>query len=448
MSIRSQTKKTASREVEVGSGSPVLSTTSIGTSKITPAPLHHVRSSHLEFSAPTPMPTRHSSVAQALDSDTSPAPNDLRGQLFGNTADHRASSISAISALTDADDKLQEYSRNLDQFDSSSGEEEKQVSGFPIYEDQEIREGPVIVTQGHRNWHTAPPRSPPSAKPIQPPRNANLGDPQAGPVNAAVIDYAPSIGSFSDRGVKGVRGESISSSRGHGSRHGSGSTVINGERRGSEAKSWEEVFAARRDAAAALKLVDLTNAAQDADNPSFRRYPSASTRAIKPPASITGDPSPTGSSINRYPSTSTHAMKSPDPADDLATPTTAGMSQASPMQTPSSTRAIKSPRFFQDDLATPKSGMSIATETTGGRAERGLHLPFLPRFLRLSVARSSSDTARHGINEITPVRASYDTDRKGSASSSTGRKGSGSTGSRRGQCSQSCTELNVLLVYY
>jgi len=64
----------------------------------------------------------------------------------------------------------------------------------------------------------------------------------------------------------------------------------------------------------------------------------------------------------------------------------------------SSTRAIKSPRPpAEEGLDTPPTtGGSVATADTSARAESGLHVPFLPRFLKLTSPRRSNDTARPG----------------------------------------------------
>jgi len=64
----------------------------------------------------------------------------------------------------------------------------------------------------------------------------------------------------------------------------------------------------------------------------------------------------------------------------------------------SSTRAIKSPRpSAEEGLDTPPTtGGSVATADTSARAESGLHVPFLPRFLKLTSPRRSNDTARLG----------------------------------------------------
>lgn len=65
----------------------------------------------------------------------------------------------------------------------------------------------------------------------------------------------------------------------------------------------------------------------------------------------------------------------------------------------SSTRAIKSPRptFAGEGIDTPPTtGGSVATADTSARAESGLHVPFLPRFLKLTSPRRSNDTARVG----------------------------------------------------
>lgn len=64
----------------------------------------------------------------------------------------------------------------------------------------------------------------------------------------------------------------------------------------------------------------------------------------------------------------------------------------------SSTRAIKSPRPpTEEGIDTPPTtGGSVATADTTARAESGLHVPFLPRFLKLTSPRRSNDTARVG----------------------------------------------------
>lgn len=62
-----------------------------------------------------------------------------------------------------------------------------------------------------------------------------------------------------------------------------------------------------------------------------------------------------------------------------------------------STRAIKSPRPTEEGIDTPPTtGGSVATADTSARAESGLHVPFLPRFLKLTSPRRSNDTARPG----------------------------------------------------
>ena len=299
-------------------------------------------------------------------------------------------------------------------------------------------------TSGNRpgNWYAAQPRTPANANTTEAPTSPLQNEIRE--ISMAGLEPVPGIDTSSTPGVRRQRGESVSSSYTNGNRQGSGNTADsgNGQRRGSEARNWDEVHAARRDAAAAVKLVDLTSAAQSQSNEeAFRRYPSTSTQAIKSPSLDINQPRASVDTVNRYASTSTRAMKSPDPGDVPMTPTTPGISQASHTEIlqryPStSTRAMKSPAIDarREHPTTPKStksSFSVATASTSGRAEKGLHVPFLPKFLRLSVARTSSDTARHPV--VTPTRMSYDHNRRASASSSTGRKGSTSSSlGRRG----------------
>lgn len=430
----------AAASLDNNSSTPVLSTTPTGTPRITPAPLHPVKSTHLQHTAPTPAPTRTSSVVKGANPETSAAPNDLIGQGYGNADNKRASSISEISALSIPPYKLQDYNRTIDRFEMSSEDEDEDPSSTPTYGPQgSLSKESNSANNRPQNRYTPLPRTSASANTTEAPTSPR--DAEIRGVTMAGLEHTTSIPS-SIRGVKSLRGESVSSIQGKGSRHGSGSTADsgNGQRRGSEAKSWEEVHAARREATAAVKLVDLTNAAQAQSNQGvFRRYPSSSTHAIKSPASDSDQPPVSVVSMNRYPSTSTRAIKSPNPGDDLTTPTTAGLSQASPTDSiqrypSSSTRAMKSPHLGAsgDDLGTPRSTFSIATDTTSGRAEKGLHVPFLPKFLRLTVGRTSSDTASRSSNDNTPTKASHDSNRKGSNSSSAGRKSSTSSSTGRG----------------
>lgn len=413
--------------------SPILSTTPTGTPKITSAPLHPVRSSHLQLATPTPAPTRHASLAPGADPTQPTEANDLAGRGLGNIDNNRASSISAISALTIAPYEL----RDSDHFEMSS-EDDEDVTRTKAHDDKNsaivgrYSKEPGIADNRPNNWYSTPPRTPTSANTTEAPTSPR--DLEAREVTMGGLEQPSMDPSGSTRGVKSIHTGSVSSTIGKG-RHGSGSTAYggNGKRRGSEAKSWEEVHAARREATAAVKLVDLTSAAQaQSSQATFRRYPSTSTNAIKSPASVT--------TMNRYPSTSTRAMKSPDPGDELATPTTVGFSQASPTNTlqrypSSSTRAIKSPALggSNDDAESPKSFYSVATETTSGRAERSLHVPFLPKFLRLAVGRTSSDSARQPSNQVTPTTPSLESSRKSSTSGSAERRNSASSSlGRRG----------------
>lgn len=440
MSIQNPVEDTSSTNSEIEAGTPVLSTTPTGTPTFTPAPLRPIRSSYLRLSAPSPAPTRHPSLAQ----EDSAEANNRTGQHFGKTHDHRASSISAISALTISPYEAQNYDRGVDHFEMSSEDEDQGTGPFRIHEDTapEASSAQLNVLDPPdttpREWYSTPRQSPASPKTSEgptSPRNAGFTE-----VALAGVAYVSSNGRSSFRGVQSARAESVKS-RGSILRHSSVGTAANGERRGSEAKNWEEVHAARRDAAAEVKVVDLTNAARESDQGSFKRHPSNSTGPIKSPPSLVKESSIAETCLTRFPSTSTRAMKSPHPEDDLATPTTISQSQISPTGSlnryPShSTKAMKSPRLQQDDLSTPKSLMSIASATTSRRAERGLNVPFLPRLLRLATSRTSHDSARGVSNADYPVQAppTPDANLQGSASSSAGRKGSGSSSghSRRG----------------
>ena len=410
--------------------STILPNTPTGTPRITPAPLHSVRSSQLKLATPTPAPTRHSSLARPTQSTEA---NGIAGQGFGNADNNRASSISAISALTIPPYQLQDS----DRFEMSSEDDEDKTHTKSQDNQNSTTIGKYskessIVDNRPNNWYSTPPRTPASANTTEAPTSPR--DVEDREVTMLGLEQPSSNASASTRGVKSINIGSVTSPIGKG-RHGSGSTADsgNGERRGSEAKSWEEVHAARKEATAAVKLVDLTSAAQDqSSQATFRRYPSTSTNAIKSPASVT--------TMNRYPSTSTRAMKSPDPGDDLSTPTTAGISQASITDSlqryPStSTRAMKSPALgaSNDDAESPKSFYSVATETTTGRAERSLHVPFLPKFLRLTVGRTSNDSVRPPSNPVTPTNPSHESNRKSSTSSSAERRNSASSSlGRRG----------------
>lgn len=434
---------------ETDSGSPVLSTTPTNTPQPTPAPLHPVHSGHLlQRTTPTPAPTRHSSVAQNGDSSQVVEANNLVNRGFGNKDNNRASSISAISALSFSPEQLQDRDRTLDRFELSSEDEDEKSARTDGRKDWtlaalgEDTEEPSPSSNRPRNWYAAQPRTPASANTTEAPTSPLKNEIRE--VSMAGLELVHGIDTSSTPGVRSQRGESVSSSHTNGNRQGSGNTADsgNGQRRGSEARNWEEVHAARRDAAAAVKLVDLTSAAQSQSNQeAFRRYPSTSTQAIKSPGLDINQPRASVDTVNRYASTSTRAMKSPDPGDIPMTPTTPGISQASHTGSlqrypSSSTRAMKSPAIDarRDHPTTPKSGksgFSVATASTSGRAEKGLHVPFLPKFLRLSVARTSSDTARHPV--VTPTRMSHENNRRASASSSAGRKSSTSSSlGRRG----------------
>lgn len=82
--------------------------------------------------------------------------------------------------------------------------------------------------------------------------------------------------------------------------------VGKGERRGSEAKGWDEIRARR--AAVGEKNRDAN-----------------ARRSVF----VEGDTGGEGEGVNRYPSTSTHAMKSPHPIDDLKSPATIASSGGS-----------------------------------------------------------------------------------------------------------------------
>ena len=415
----------SSRDNEVESA--VLSTTPTGTPRVTPAPLHPVRSTQLLLATRTPAPTRHSSLALgAADATRRREANDLASQGFGSTENNRASSISAISALTIPPYQLQDSDRfemsSEDDEDKSrtKGHDDKHSAIFGTYSNES-----GIGDRRPKNWYSTPPRTPASANTTEAPTSPR--DVETREVTMIALEQPATSASASTRGVNGISTGSVSSTAGNG-RHGSGSTADsgNGERRGSEAKNWEEVHAARKEATAAVKLIDLMSAAQaQSSQGTFRRYPSTSTNAIKSPASAT--------TMNRYPSTSTHAMKSPDPGDDLSTPATTGISPASPTDTlqryPStSTRAMKSPALgtSNNDAESPKSLCSVSTESTTGRAERNLHVPFVPKFLRLAVARTSNDSARLPINEVTPTTPTHENYRKSSTSRSVRRRHSAS----------------------
>lgn len=434
-----------SKTLENDSGSPVFSKTPTNTPQTTPAPPHPVRSSLLQRTTPTPAPTRHSSVVQTGNSSKVTEANDLVSQGFGNSDNNRASSISAISALSFSPEQLQDRDRTLDRFELSSEDEDEKSArtdgrkNWALAALGEDTEEQSTSDNRPRNWYTAQPRTPVSANTTEAPMSPRHHEIQE--FSTVGLERVPGIDTSSTRGVRTQRVESVSSSHANGNRQGSGSTADsgNGQRRGSEAKNWEEVHAARRDAAEAVKLVDLTNAAQSQPNQeAFRRYPSNSTQAMKSPVSDINNPRASVNTMNRYPSTSTHAMKSPNPGDNPTTPITAGISQASSTASlqrypSSSTIAMKSPAIAarSRDPTTPKSASSIATQTTGGRAEKSLHVPFLPKLLRLSVKRTSSDTARLPV--VTPTRISHENNRRGSAGSSAGRKSSTSSSlGRRG----------------
>ncbi|KAL8789151.1 MAG: hypothetical protein Q9195_006972, partial [Heterodermia aff. obscurata] len=427
MSAEALHEQTPSPSGDNDVGSMIVSATPTGTPRVTSAPLRPVRSTHLELATLTPAPTRHSSLAPEADPTQPTDANDIGGQEFGNTDNNRASSISAISALTIPPYQL----KDSDRFEMSSEDDEDKTrtkspsdkisAGVGRYSKES-----GIADYRPKNWYSTPPRTPASANTTEAPTSPRE-------LESIVGLEQPSIdASASTPGVKNNHTGSVSSTI-RKARHGSGSTAHsgNGERRGSEAKSWEEVHAARREASAAVNLVDL---AGDAQSPSsqgaFRRYPSTSTNAIKSPASVT--------SMNRYPSTSTRAMKSPDSGNDPVTPTTAGVSQASPTDSlqryPStSTRAMKSPvlRGSSDDAESPKSFYSAATDSTGGRAEKGLHVSFIPKFLRLSVARTSNDTARDAArqpsDQVTPTTPTHEAIRRSSTGGSAGRRSSASS---------------------
>lgn len=358
----------------------------------------------------------------------------MTAQTSGDKANNRVSSISAISALTFTPSQLEYKDRSTDRFEPSSEDEDHNSKTFHIYEDEgaEVSSGRSRFSDyGPRNWNSAPPRVPPRT-PVTPniteaptsPRNVEVGEtPLAG------FGYPSSSGTSTPRREVRLPGESINSGHGSGSRHHSSSTVPNGERRGSEAKSWEEIHAARREAAAALKLVDLTSPAQELNHGTPQRQLSTSTRALKStPLPITVSPI-SDLPLSRYSSASMRAIRSPHPEDDLATPTTAGISQppsaVSLNRYPSnSTKAMKSPN---GSPTTPKSAKSVASTTSSKRAERGLHVPFLPNLLRLTSPRTSNDTARQESDDVPPLPSSNEATRRASASSSTGRKGSGSS---------------------
>ena len=414
-------------------GDPILSTTPTGTPTITPGPLRPIRSTRLQLSIPTPAPTRHASVTQGAANYRIANANDMTAETSGLTANNRASSISAISDLTFTPSQLEYKDRSTDRFEPSSEEEDQSSKPFHIYENEgvEFSRGPSkrseIMDNGSRNWNSVPPRTPVSPNTTEAPtspRNAEGGE-----ISLAGFGHPSKSGTSSPRRVTRVRGESINSGYGPGSPHCSSSTALNGERRGSEAKSWEEVHAARREAAAALKLADLTTPAQEIDHGTSQLYPSNSTRALKStPLPITVGPmSDLALSRNSY--ASTRAIRSPHPEDDLATPTTAGVSQppsaVSLSRYPShSTKAMKSPN---GSPTTPKSSKSVASTTSSKRAERSLHVPFLPNLLRLTSPRTSNDTARQENDDVAPVTSSNEASRRASASSSTGRKGSRSS---------------------
>ncbi|CAF9905315.1 MAG: hypothetical protein HETSPECPRED_004949 [Heterodermia speciosa] len=409
--------------------STIVSTTPTGTPRITPGLLRPVRSTHLELATPTPAPTRHSSLAPEADPTQPTNANEIAGRGFGNTDNHRASSISAISALTIPPYQL----RDSDHFEMSSEDDEDKARTKTHYDKNSTILGRYskdlgITDRRPKNWYSTPPRTPASANTTEAPTSPRDVEGMVG------LEQASIDASASTPGVRGIDTESASSTVDK-ARHGSGSTADsgNGERRGSEARNWEEVHAARREATATSTAnpVDLTSTSQAQSGQGiFRRYPSTSTNGVKSPASVT--------TMNRYPSTSTGAMKSPDHGDHPATPTTAGVSQASLTHTiqryPStSTTAMKSPALgtSNNDSESPKSFRSFATDSTGGRAERGLHVPFLPKSLRLSIGRTSNDTARQSSNEVTPTTPSED--RKGSFSGSAGRRNSASSSlGRRG----------------
>ena len=414
-------------------GTPVLSTTPTGTPTITSGPLRPTRSTHLQLSTPTPAPTRHSSVAHGAGHSQTSNANDKTSQASGDTANNRASHISAISALTFTPSQLEYRDRSTDRFELSSEDEDPGSKPFHIYEDEgvEVSSGlsklSDIVDNGSGNWDSAPPRTPASPNTTEAPtspRNAEVGEtPLTG------FGHPSGSGPSSPRRVTRVQGENINSGYGPGSLHRSSSTAPNGERRGSEARSWEEVHAARREAAAAVKQVDLTSPVSESNHGASQRHLSISTRALKStPMPITISPM-SDIALSRYSYASIRAIRSPHPEDDLATPTTAGISQlpsaVSLNRYPShSTKAMKSPN---GSPTTPKSAKSVASTTSSKRAERGLHVPFLPKFLRLTSPTTRNDTAKQDSDHVAPVPSSNEASRRASASSSTGRKGSGSS---------------------
>ena len=369
----------------------------------------------------------------------------MTGQTSVDTVNNRASSISAISALTFTPSQLEYKDRRIDRSEPSSGDEGQTNKTFHIYEDEgvEISSRPSKLSRkvdnGSRIRNSAPPRTPASPNITEAPtspRNVEVGE-----IAMAGFGNPSKSGPSSPLRVTRVRGESINSAHNPGNRYRNSTTAPDGERRGSEAKSWEEVHAARREAAAAVKLVDMTSPTQELSQRTSQPHSSNSTRALKStPLPITV-PSISDIALSRYPSSSTRAIRSPHPEDDLATPTTAGISQlpsaVSLNRYPShSTKAIKSPN---DSPTSPKSARSAksaqsaksakseASATSSKRAERGLHVPFLPNLLRLTSPRTSNDTARQESEDVTPLPSSDGASRRASASSSTGRKGSGSS---------------------
>lgn len=115
---------------------------------------------------------------------------------------------------------------------------------------------------------------------------------------------------------------------------------------GGEAKSWEEIHHAGRRSLA-------TTEKEEEEEEEGGVFPASE-----------GTPIMTTTHLDRYPSSSTRAIKSPRPPEE---------------------GGIDTP---------PTTGGSVATASTSARAESGLHVPFLPRFLKLTSPRRSNDTVR------------------------------------------------------
>ncbi|KAL8829017.1 MAG: hypothetical protein Q9191_002259 [Dirinaria sp. TL-2023a] len=300
---------------------PASASTAPQKPSIAPLALHPTGSQALvsptELS-PTPVPSRASSTT---------LPPDLALAPYSLSTSSRKSDRFSISSESEDETRYgashHEHGRNAIQ--RASGGEDKHdnedaESRYPEGSDTGIRNARKASGP---NWFKTPPRTPQTAGEFP---MAEVITPAAG--SRAAHSGSSTRGMISPREVR----TSVSTS----SRKGSGSTGP--ERRGSEAKSWAEIYEARALAAQSQHYPD-----KEDEHPITR------------------------TTIERYPSTSTRAMKSPSspyPEDELRTPTTVA------------------------------SLKTVATASTSAKAERALHVPFLPKFLGLAASKAATEYPR------------------------------------------------------